>query len=780
LKKSRRWSWPERIVALFMLLFFLGGLVLTFWWPRPESPTAETEAVTAKKDAPVKAPTKLNLTFAKARDELNTALDQLQDLQAQFPKADVDRTAKADQLGADTANLFAFVRDEVAFEIYPGVLRGARGTFLGRAGNAFDKCLLLSDLLKSHGLKTRFVRGTLTENNVQLLLHQAQSAKPVVKKSSAIGKASPAQQKAERDMQDLLKGVSEDQAFIEKMLAQAKQPAADEPPLAKEVQGHCWLEVWLNGHWVALDPSFPGAKIGDAFAVPESIVNDLPADLFHSVTIRVRVEKGKDDVLKMRTVLEKTWPTADLAGAAIQFYNVPDKVRPDASNKMPRFLPVLFVDGKEAFKEGFDMNGDSVPPEAFVKSEVAEAIERVGDVLAPDPKEKEKTPAFGLTGQWVDFEVRGPGQQPRIHTRTILDRIDPNDRRIGRFKGMLPAYGDPQRVRNLLFTYWEIGIEPGFLNMGCLVGPLRDHISAARDVCAAQALPTFDAKDPDASMGDRAFKSSVKSLSLPVVSLGLANRAAGLMLASQQFPDCHFYYATPGIVIFKQQQDLGAKGEVIHREGFDIVANSFRVINAKGAARARTLTMSLGILQTRLELLLQASKGAKGEARGPIQNTVAVLDEARKQNVPLILLDGAAKPDLASLAISVQARHNLKQELDSGFLVIVPTRSVQLGDKQFTAWWRIDPASGTTLGVIESGEGAALNDYVLLLSTRVYNSMAYRTVVGTATYLRLLQAGATIAALAAAASGDEAAAKAASDLADAAAQEVEIITNIGP
>jgi transglutaminase-like putative cysteine protease len=49
----------------------------------------------------------------------------------------------AARLGYDPDALFAFVRDEIHYEAYAGVLRGAKGTLWARAGNAADQAVLL-------------------------------------------------------------------------------------------------------------------------------------------------------------------------------------------------------------------------------------------------------------------------------------------------------------------------------------------------------------------------------------------------------------------------------------------------------------------------------------------------------------------------------------------------------------------------------------------------------------------------------------------------------------
>src|SRR5688572_12863906 len=74
-----------------------------------------------------------------------------------------DVRSAAARLGFDRARIAAFVRDEIAFEPYAGVLRDAPGTLLARRGNALDRSLLLSALLEAGGEKTRLMRGDLAQ-----------------------------------------------------------------------------------------------------------------------------------------------------------------------------------------------------------------------------------------------------------------------------------------------------------------------------------------------------------------------------------------------------------------------------------------------------------------------------------------------------------------------------------------------------------------------------------------------------------------------------------------
>ena len=66
-----------------------------------------------------------------------------------LPETAWELGALAETLGDDPVAAFRFVRDRIGFEPYPGILRGAEGTLAARAGNAWDRALLLRALIEA-------------------------------------------------------------------------------------------------------------------------------------------------------------------------------------------------------------------------------------------------------------------------------------------------------------------------------------------------------------------------------------------------------------------------------------------------------------------------------------------------------------------------------------------------------------------------------------------------------------------------------------------------------
>ncbi len=76
----------------------------------------------------------------------------------------------AGDLEYDVERIFRFVADEVRYEPYDGILRGARGALAGRAGNSLDQALLLAALLDASGVPVRFVDASIDETTAGAVL----------------------------------------------------------------------------------------------------------------------------------------------------------------------------------------------------------------------------------------------------------------------------------------------------------------------------------------------------------------------------------------------------------------------------------------------------------------------------------------------------------------------------------------------------------------------------------------------------------------------------------
>lgn len=77
-----------------------------------------------------------------------SARNTVEQLRQVIDRSHFDVEALIEALGWDPEAIIRFVGKEVEFEQYPGLLRGAKGTLMSRAGNSLDQALLLAILLK--------------------------------------------------------------------------------------------------------------------------------------------------------------------------------------------------------------------------------------------------------------------------------------------------------------------------------------------------------------------------------------------------------------------------------------------------------------------------------------------------------------------------------------------------------------------------------------------------------------------------------------------------------
>jgi hypothetical protein len=84
------------------------------------------------------------------------------DDRAAAPEGDTGGTvdAQASALGDDPIRIYEWVRNEIGFEPYLGIRKGAAGTLYERSGNDADQAALLVALLRAADVPARYVHGT--------------------------------------------------------------------------------------------------------------------------------------------------------------------------------------------------------------------------------------------------------------------------------------------------------------------------------------------------------------------------------------------------------------------------------------------------------------------------------------------------------------------------------------------------------------------------------------------------------------------------------------------
>src|SRR5690606_7150695 len=76
----------------------------------------------------------------------------------------------------DAAGINDWVQQNIAYQPYDGLLRGAQGTLWSRAGNALDQSVLLATLLNSAGYEARLALAGLQEEQATRLLETTRAA----------------------------------------------------------------------------------------------------------------------------------------------------------------------------------------------------------------------------------------------------------------------------------------------------------------------------------------------------------------------------------------------------------------------------------------------------------------------------------------------------------------------------------------------------------------------------------------------------------------------------
>jgi len=614
-------------------------------------------------------------------------------------------------LDYDAEKIFRFVADEVAYEAYPGVLRGAKGTHWSLAGNSVDKALFLAALLTEAQVPVRFAAGPLNAGVADQLLAQmhldaeaakAQAARLVSDMTMQLDRypeLTP-EQRAVLQSPDALRKQLLDRATthlragLDTVKAALTAGGITLPQLKptvpdRERDQHVWVQYADGPRWVDLDPSLAKAESGKALARQTATwdsVDAIPAELYHRVRFRAILESSASGVVAQEDVLVYEGRAADLVGVPVVFAHV----QPDAISQLGVSIGGV-VEGTMQYVPSILAGDDGELGAAITLGGGGGFVGALGGESGSD----------GPIAEWLEVTSLAPDMPEQRITREVFDRVGLDRRAAGPIDpASLPPIeliDDPKlgKVFLPLEAVWLHGVVGG-------------------------GIPS--------SYFDQDYTIPDVPADMAVLVHGYYGARAGLQTVIAAAEGSRWYHDRPNVTA-AILAPTNTTGEITAlAASLDVMIQGYATHPLAGSTVTAHPQVLAGVLAHVAEVV-GAETGADltQDAPTPIGGSVAqVFAVAATDGVAIRSLIPAASsamatpmaspgvagvaaipPEVAALDVSEAAKVRIAEAMASGYVVIVPERAVDLGGVKQVGWWQVDPSTGRTFDLMENGRGAS-------------------------------------------------------------------------
>jgi hypothetical protein len=593
-----------------------------------------------------------------------------------------------EEVSRNPDKLFAWVRDNTRLVPYRGALRGPVGVLMDRRGNSLDRSLLLAELLWGTGCEVRLANAKLEGEQARKLLDAALSSK-------VEGVPAPDSQQ----VRDARERVDKQTGQILKLLGPTPDQAAIRARWTDALADHWWVQRKREGQWVDADLDAPTQLPHPVRTIPYAPQGQKlslqPADC-QEIELRVVIEAFKGGRLQTEAVLKQTFRPAENIGRTINLTHAlgePIKDQGQGNDPAARqrlnsellrrelFVPTLDIDGRPVTDASFTIAGEvdhNPSPDPTGKLSSA-AGKQMGGMFGSMTGSDASKPNGVLTAEWLEYELRLPGRKPQVVRREVFDLLGPTARTAG--VKQPPALSDAQRLTRarMLLGQTQILIQPCAFGAEFVTCAFAQRDLREKDVWLRIVGGQTDTPDK----WHRAMTSlCARDQTTPFVALlrdGLADPSA--------------FIDSPNIIHHRQFMSEGAGGQLVLTSAIDLAVTSTDALVAESfPARLRQ-----GVADTTAE---QSSLGSHASADG---NMAGIFDiSLAKSAAPVVVRKGRGAAELARLSLPPDVASRASADLAAGnTLVIAGNGGGRWG------WWRIDPATGQTVGVIDTGFNAA-------------------------------------------------------------------------
>lgn len=438
----------------------------------------------------------------------------------------------------------------------------------------------------------------------------------------------------------------------------------------------CWVEYEKDGQWLPL--SEPPCKAEKTF-------EKIPDEYVHFIEVYTKLDST--EILRVR------YPATELFGRPLVFRVVPvpgdstfgrqvirgDKLdtNPFAAIKAVKtFVPSVQLGRTGQYGKAFDLEGNTFTINAASGFSLEGAGNRVRDMLSRSKPTPPKALSWGV-------KRISPGAPAESWEREIFKTEDA-DRKVLSFLSrhdIYLDYGDLQAGAALVL--WRRAIEP-----------MRGFFKAARAY----------------KKGEGSLENALLAFELePQMFTAFAAMRTSIRREIESRFKARSFQTAPGVVAVTSDVTAVEENRMKLRETFDIMSLPSEIEGPDGG-RFRFL---MGVADTELELL-------SCDCLPPIYNTASMIRKAKPE------LKRLTKPEEAdALAFKAPARERVKADLKRGMVVVAPGAEI---DGEAT-WWRIDPRTGETLGIGETGCGQTSVEYWQEVHSRIKSHAALRDVM---------------------------------------------------
>ncbi len=559
--------------------------------------------------------------------------------------------AKNQTLAGDWRQAYKLVRDTVRTEPSRFPLKTPEGVRYSQSGNSLEKALFLAQLLQDNGYAVQIAEGELDEATAMELLGRIFLPASRFSSEKAVRISAP----------------------------------AEDPNLISAVKRHFWVRMKTEEGWVDLDPCFPGAEPGKAFARLRNTFDPsdgaLKTRVWLTLDIRAGNSQAEGTVLSWEGMLEEIANRPLSLSLIAQFQAAEaEKEEEEEEGGVAGLFGALSGKGTEKKKSKTE------------KIMTYNATLMAGkEVLANEKFWPDKKGEMTRVALKIKFE--GLGEVVSACERILFERTERKKEPplFQRHAILISGHRIPAEV-------WQGQLEA--ISDKALLSDVKSRVQDIKDALKSKK---FSAKTMQKSLE---LEERLGPGLAHLMNMIFASTSDDLTETEGAALSVFSYFPVPRIIITSFTGERESSEVTI-----DLRQDRVEAIPLPGQALAmkQTFLYGRGVMESILEgKLLELLTGK------PSLTTAALMREAERKKIPLRSYSKLEKENIKRIGLPEHVAEKVFSTLDAGRVVILPERAIEWQGQDRWGWWDIDPFTMETIGVLDTGLNQAVLEKTIL------------------------------------------------------------------